>query len=256
MINTENAKKIYKEYANNYDISNHRIALKIAHTYRVSELSKKIATNIGENEENIEIATLIGLLHDIGRLEQLKRYDSFNDKKTINHSELGITILTENNNELLKRFCPNEQYYPMIIKAIRNHSKYEIDSDITGEELTQCRIIRDADKLDILNLFRYEKFETIYKVSDIKDSKISDKLYNEALKKRTIQGNGLIILTPMDKWIYALCFIFDINYKISFNILKEKNNVNILIDRVENEKNEEKLEKLRKILNQYVEERC
>lgn len=256
MIDIENAKKIYKEYSNNYDLTNPKITLKIAHTYRVSELSKKIATEIGENEENIEIATLIGLLHDIGRLEQLKRYNSFNDKSTINHAELGIEILTENESKLLKKFCENSKYYPIIIKAIENHNKYKIDSNIIGKELTQCKIIRDADKIDILSLYRYEKYETLYGVSEIADTEINDNLYNSLFKGIGIQGNEKIIITPMDKWIYALCFIFDINYKASFIILRKANYINALIDRVENKNNKEKLEKVREFLNKYIEDRC
>lgn len=60
----------------------------------------------------------------------------------------------------------------------------------------------------------------------------------------------------MDGWICALCLIFDLNYKLSFNILKKKDYINELIDKVEYKENQEKMEKTRKFLNNYIKERC
>ena len=45
-----------------------------------------------------------GLLHDIGRFEQLKRYQSFIDSQTIDHANLGVTILFDDN--LIEKIKP------------------------------------------------------------------------------------------------------------------------------------------------------
>ena len=45
MIDIENAKKVFKEYVQNYDLNNGKIALKVGHILRVSEISKKRRAN-------------------------------------------------------------------------------------------------------------------------------------------------------------------------------------------------------------------
>ena len=72
MIDINKAKSEFMEYVKNYDQDNPRIVLKISHSFRVMEQSKKIAESINLDEEQIELATLIGLLHDIARFEQMK----------------------------------------------------------------------------------------------------------------------------------------------------------------------------------------
>ena len=59
MIDTEHAKKVFLEYVKKYDAEDSKIALKIAHILRVMELSKKFAIELGWNEEDIAIATVI-----------------------------------------------------------------------------------------------------------------------------------------------------------------------------------------------------
>lgn len=41
MIDLKNAKRLFDEYVANYDKDNPKVALKIEHTYRVMEASKK-----------------------------------------------------------------------------------------------------------------------------------------------------------------------------------------------------------------------
>ena len=74
MIDLNRAKKAFKEFVKAYDINNGRIRVKIEHTYKVAENSKQIAKSLNLNEEEQKLAELIGLLHDIGRFEQIRIY--------------------------------------------------------------------------------------------------------------------------------------------------------------------------------------
>ena len=247
MINIEKAKEVFKKYVEKYDATNPRIALKIAHTYRVTEASKKIAEELKLSEEQINLAELIGLLHDIGRFEQLKRYDTFNDRESINHAEFGASLLEENN--FLKEFCEDEKYHSVILKAIRNHNKFKIDNDLEGEDLLQSKIIRDADKIDILNLMTFEKFETLFKKDEIINEKISEQVLKDFYNaKQTDRKN---VQTDMDNWVLDIGLIFDINFIPSFKILKEKDYINKMIDRTKTEE----MENVRKFANSYIEEK-
>ena len=88
------AKQQFEQYLNNYDRQDDKIRLKIVHTYGVAELSRRIAERMELTKEDKELAQLIGLLHDIGRFEQLKRFDSF-EPGVMDHAAFGVQILFE-----------------------------------------------------------------------------------------------------------------------------------------------------------------
>lgn len=246
-MDNKKAREVFKKYLEKYDISNPRIALKVSHIYRVADMSKMVAQELNLTEEQIELAELIGLLHDIGRFEQIRRYDTFQDKISVDHANLGVEILKENN--LLKDFCEEEKYNDIILTAIQNHNKFKIDSSLQGEELLQSKIIRDADKIDILNFLTFEKIETIYKRPDITDTVISDEMLEKFFEGKQVERSKQV--TDMDDWLSNITYIFDINFKPSFKILKEKDYINKIIDRTKTPQ----MEKVRVFANKYIAER-
>ena len=156
MIDLIKAKEEFKKFIGKYDFSNDKIMLKMKHTYRVEEYSKTIAESINLNEEDIKLAALIGLLHDIGRFEQVKTHDSFDDFLTIDHATLGVHILKQN--DYIAKYA-EKKYWNTIFNAVENHNKFYIQKDLNDYDLMHSKIIRDADKLDIFNVYieRLEK---------------------------------------------------------------------------------------------------
>ena len=124
MINIESAKVAFDDFVSKYDISDERIKLKYDHTYRVCEQSLKISESIGLDDENTNLSFLIALLHDIGRFEQARLYNTFNDSKSVDHAFLGCKLLFEDG--LIRKFVDDDSYDEIIRKAIYNHNKYEI----------------------------------------------------------------------------------------------------------------------------------
>ena len=59
------------------------------------DINTLFAQRLGLNQEQVNLATAIGLLHDIGRFEQVRLYHTFNDGKSVNHAEIGVKILFE-----------------------------------------------------------------------------------------------------------------------------------------------------------------
>ena len=108
MIDLEKAKSEFIKYTNNYDLNNSHIERKIHHSLRVMEVSKKIAENLNLTKEQIDLATLIGLLHDIARFEQRKRYGTYYDKKSIDHGDFAIELLEEN--DFIRTGCSPDMY--------------------------------------------------------------------------------------------------------------------------------------------------
>nr|MCR4902705.1 HD domain-containing protein [Butyrivibrio sp.] len=92
-INREQVKKIFADYTADYDINDVKVRLKVDHTYRVAELCDKIAQSLYLSKEDTDLAWLLGMLHDIGRFEQLRRYNTFIDAVSVNHAALSADIL-------------------------------------------------------------------------------------------------------------------------------------------------------------------
>ena len=69
-IDLKKAKNEFIKYTSKYDLTNKRQKGKQEHSLRVMEVSKKIAEKLNLSKEEIQLATLIGLLHDIARFEQ------------------------------------------------------------------------------------------------------------------------------------------------------------------------------------------
>lgn len=83
----------FNSYVARYDVSDERIALKVEHTYKVAELFDEIAQGEGLSPADVDLAWLCGLLHDIGRFEQLCQWGTFIDADSCSHAALGSVAI-------------------------------------------------------------------------------------------------------------------------------------------------------------------
>ena len=254
MIDIKKARIEYKQYVDKYTREgNPKILSKVRHMNRVADNSKIIAQSLNLDEEHIELAELIGLLHDIGRFEQLRIYDTYLDYKSIDHAKLGVKILFEDG--YIRKFVENQKYDNVIYKAIWNHNKYKIEDGLTDEEQMHCKIIRDADKLDIYNIIANEgiKNHTSFESEDYSKEKLSDEIYKDFVQNRVISYSKM--KTNIDHMVAWLGYAFDINYDKSFEIIKQEKYISKIVSVVDYKDNRtrEKMNELAKITNEYVE---
>lgn len=254
-MNLEIAKDKFKNYAQQFKVADNKVNIKITHTMGVVEVSGYIARNLNLSQEDIELAELIGLLHDIGRFEQAVRYDNYDDYDTIDHAELGVEILFKNG--FIREFIDTDKYDNIIKEAIRNHNKYEIEDGLDERELLFAKIIRDADKTDNFKVKQYQDFESLFKASEqeVQEEKITDDIWNVFLQEKTIISSQRV--TNMDKWLSYLAWVYDYNFAHSLQYLKEHDCINKVIDRLDykNEVTKERMECAREKVNRYINER-
>lgn len=258
MVDIEKAKIAFKDFLNEYeDKSDLGFELKIVHTYHVAENAKEIAEKLNLNKEDIELAELIGILHDIGRFEELKITKELNSVK-FDHAGHGSKMLFEKG--MIRKFIEDSQYDNIIKKAIENHSRLEIEKNSDERTLLHSKIIRDADKIDNYRVKKDEKIEAIFpkrvnKIEDMEESKLSDIVYNTILNKKCVDIHDRV--TPLDFWVCILAFAFDLNFAVSYKIIKENEYINVLIDRFEYKDKETKsrMENIRKIVNDFIDEK-
>lgn len=248
MIDLKQAEKDFAQYTSEFDLNDFMMKLKLRHSFRVEKYCIQIAESLEMSQHEIEIAALIGLFHDIGRFEQVEKYSSLNDFKTFDHAHVGVEILRQN--KFLNKYLDNENEIEMVLKAIENHNKYSIDKQINGIGLTFAKIIRDADKIDILDLGRYEDISKIYDIESIKNSTITKEILEDFYKEKIIDVKE--IRNGADRLVYSLGYIFDINYKESFKILKEKNVVDNLLKISEGSIEKEKFNQIQQYIKNYI----
>ena len=254
MIDIKKAKEEFKEYVKNYDIENPKIALKVAHIERVSIIAKNIAESLKLSKEDIKLAQLIGLLHDIGRFEQVKRYNTFVDAKSINHAKLGVDILFKEG--LIRKFIEDEKYDKIIEHAIINHNrdKKDIEKNLLERELLHAKILRDSDKTDIIYLLTIEDKKAIWESDNLEEEKISDEIYREFIEDNSIVYKNR--KTHLDLLVGHFSYVFDFNFDYGLKIVYENKYYDKIYNRFNfKEETEERFSNIRKIVNNYMKQR-
>ncbi len=230
-------RRAFGDYTAKYDTADPKIALKIRHTYRVAELSLRIARSLELPAEDCDLAWLIGILHDIGRFEQVRRYHTFIDADSVNHAHLSADILFEDG--LIGQFVDRGRaaaagqdmpvLFDLIEKAVRLHNILNLPDTLAERELLFCQLIRDADKVDILRIMCETPFEDIYDVTwdEFLNSPISDAVFEDIMAGRTVDRAN--VRTVMDRRISHLAFVNGLVYPESRKLVAEQGTLEKLI---------------------------
>lgn len=242
-MDIEKAIKEFDNYVNNFDINNSRVKYKYYHSKRVSVICGDIAKSLNLSDEEIMVAKILGLLHDIGRFNQVKKHDSFLDSKTLDHGEEGVRILKTNN--YIRKYLAINNYDDIIYTAINNHNKKFISKVNDEKALLFSKIIRDADKIDIL-----------YAVSSL-DYITLDNKYSEEVIQLVKKGEQIDIYKvkyKTDDIAFKLGFVNDINFLPSLKMIKEKGYVDKIMSKliIKDDKIKEVLEDISTGINRAI----
>lgn len=251
MMDLQHAKKEFEHYLDGYDRTDDKVCLKIVHTFGVTEYSRQIAERLMLSAEDTELAQLIGLLHDIGRFEQLKRFDSF-EPTTMDHAAFGVRILFEEGK--IRDFVKTDTWDDIIRTAIAKHSDFRLEGIEDSRTLMHARIIRDADKLDNCRVKLEDTIETILGISaeEVGKTSVSPRVMEQFRRKESILSSTR--RTAMDYWLSYLAYFFDINYKVSWDIIREHDYVTRLIGRIPYSapKARVQMDEVRRSLHEYM----
>lgn len=255
MIDNTKAKKAFKEYVKNYDIENPKIKLKIAHIERTSEVARKMAESLELQKEDIELAELIGLLHDIGRFEQVRKYNTFVDHLSENHAKIGVDILFKDG--LIRNFIEDDTYDKIIELAIINHNKDKnmLPTNLSPKEELHVKLIRDSDKVDIIYILTFDDQKTLWDSDNLNKEIFSDEIYNEFIKDHNIIYKNR--KTNADKLISQFAFAFDFNFDYGLKYIDENKYYDKLYNRFnfEDEKTRKRFEEIYNLTEKYIKER-
>ena len=166
--------RLYDAYVDTYREADGKLPvmmqLKRAHTGFVVKNAELIADGEGFTPEEREVAVAAALLHDTGRYEQLKRYNTFQDSKSVDHAVFSHDIVVEKGwlekvlNQVEGGRLKVEQWKDAILKAVLYHNRRDLPKEIDRPSSNlqpsasnlllsvASHTVRDADKLDIFRV--------------------------------------------------------------------------------------------------------
>lgn len=287
-IDRKRAQRAFEYYVKKYNTEDEKVRLKIEHTYRVSELCEKIARSLGLPEKDVDVAWLIGLLHDVGRFEQLQNFGTFNDGESIDHAVYGAKILFDEGkirdyvdagwdacaagdaivygnasaeedvgaerDGLLHRCGAADK---LIWTAVNYHNAYRIPKGLDTRTEQFCHIIRDADKIDILKVNIEYPLEEIYNVTseELRNGKITEAVMQAFEEEHAVLRS--LKRTAVDNVVGHISLVYELVYPVSLQIVEEQGYLTRIMNfRTENPETEKQFVRIREKMNGYMKRRA
>lgn len=204
--------------------------LKKEHIVRVVQYAEMLAESIGCDENFMDSARLAALLHGVGRFEQFQQYHTFNDDQSENHAAIALRVIAENH---WLEGIPNDMSMS-VLKAVEYHNKLSVPKNETPEVIFLSNLLRDADKLDILdqavkefslqNKFRNNAFSYDLKQSPVVSKAIAKSFAAEKLPSKSDMK------TVTDFKLIQMAFVYDMHFKLSFSLINKKGILKQLFD--------------------------
>ena len=209
--------------------------LKVEHTYRVADLCERIAVSEQMSVPEQELAWLLGMLHDVGRFEQLRRFHTFADAQSVDHAALGADLLFRDN--LIRDYVNQTEEDTLIETAVRWHSAYRLPEKLDKRTEKFANILRDADKIDILKVNVDFPLEEIYNTT-------TEKLRHEEISEEVLQSFyehhavlRALKKTSVDNVAGHCSLVFELVFPESLRIVREQDFIwKLLAHKTENEK--------------------
>ena len=242
------AEKAFLAYTEPYLAYGEKIRLKIDHTLRVRDLCEEIAESLGLDAQDRELASFCGLMHDIGRFEQWKRYGTYTDSRSVDHGDLGADLL-----EAGEVSCFSCDEPETVIKTVRYHNKFELPQTLSERERLFAGIVRDADKIDILYLSSAGELTVRTHGSAISPGVMGSLKEYRPIRKEEVR-------TKADSIAVRLAFPFDMNTGKALEILRGKGYlhgmISVQLEEAESGELKDQLMELEGLLRQYLEDRA
>jgi hypothetical protein len=220
---------------------NTNINLKEEHTEKVVAEAIFLANTLDWSENKIILAGLIAWFHDLARFEQFSRYKTFKDSDSRDHGDWGVELFEELN--LLPGLIGEDRR--ILLSAIRYHNKKSIPERLTGREQNHCRLIRDADKIDIYRVVT--EFDVSFTgVENCENNTNSSSPYIGLLIDnllKGIQSDNTHLKSRDELTLLQLGWIYDLNYTESLRIINTRGYLNLLVQKLPEGPDRNRIEK-------------
>ena len=124
--------------------------LKREHTAHVVDNARAIASGEGFDAETSRACDAAALLHDTGRYEQLRRFNTFRDSDSVDHAVFSHDIVVE------KGWLDGDPLRDAILTAVLVHNRRDVPDGLDPITEAAVHTVRDADKLDIFRVLEHQ----------------------------------------------------------------------------------------------------
>jgi putative nucleotidyltransferase with HDIG domain len=225
-------KKWFFDYVRTFECKDKEIQsgirLKKKHSIRVVNEIRHIGRQLNLSERDVRLAEVVAILHDVGRFEQYQRYRTFADPLSLNHAQLGARTVQESG--VIRRWPDSLQ--EVVVYAISHHSLAELPSNGARAHVFFSRLLRDADKLDILKLVtRYflparDRTKRSFEAGLPDTPGVSEQVQDDLTQERVVDVEHVRNLN--DQILFRLGWIYDINFHPTLRRIREKRYVEMI----------------------------
>jgi HD superfamily phosphohydrolase YqeK len=242
-----------KTFRSEDPVTQQNMDMKEHHTRRVGAEIIEIGKSLDLNREDLHLAEVIALLHDVGRFVQYARYGTFLDLRSEDHAQLGIEVLLENS--VLKGIDHSTR--ELILCAIAYHNRAALPGGETERCLFFTKLLRDADKLDIWRVVTdyYSKrngpHNEVIELGLPDTPEISDEVCKELMAGRSVKVDSLKTLN--DFKLLQMGWVYDVNFPRTFQLIRERGYLEMIRDALPRS---EKILRVYSRVQSYLEENC
>ncbi len=197
------------------------LILKEEHSGRVCDNAIITGRALELDENGMRIAGTIGLLHDVGRFIQYERHNTFDDSISEDHAVLSLSVISKH--KVLSGIPGDEKR--TILKSIFYHNAATLPQ-MDERYLFFAKLIRDADKLDILKVFadyyssRPKTLNAAIEMGLPDAPGYSEDIISALFEQRAALKKD--VKTLNDFKLLQLSWAFDLNFFYSFRLLKSR----------------------------------
>ena len=203
------------------------------HSLSVSENARKIAESlINLSDDEIMFSCILGLFHDVGKTLQGR-----------DHAGDSVALLFDKYQ--FNNYLKTDRYIEIMKDAIYYHNKLELPDYLDDDIKLFSKILRDADKLDIYNNSLNDDYHIV--------EYPSKEVYDVFVNYKCIDINNC--KNDTDKLLMLFSFVFDINYKYSFTVIKDNEYYNKIYNKlgITDSNLNQFIGKIIEVLNKYIE---
>ncbi|MBN1380593.1 MAG: HD domain-containing protein [Deltaproteobacteria bacterium] len=190
------------------------LELKLFHSQRVAENARTIARTLGLPKEEQSLAEGAGLVHDVGRFPQFVEFESFRDADTVDHGAYGRKVLEAEN--ISRHLSDVDGAALLCAVEFHNHRTSDIPPGLSPKERRLLNVLRDADKLDVMDLVLrsvaadgFRELPTMLPQISLNRC-ISPSVLKEAMETKTVSSGNLATLG--DYLVMLAVWFYDLNF--------------------------------------------
>ncbi|MBN1759960.1 MAG: HD domain-containing protein [Chitinispirillaceae bacterium] len=229
----DSVKTWYNDYTRSYRSGDPHLEdavnLKYDHTMRVVKETSDLCASLRLSTDATALAEIAALLHDVARFEQFRIFGTFADKKSVNHADFAMMIISRN--RLTDGLCSEDA--DTVITAIKYHNAIAVPEWINERQKLFCRLLRDADKLDIYKIVLDHyvnpdpgRSETV-EVGIPEGVDVSPEVCALIMAGETVPFD--LIRSINDFKLIQLGWVFDLNFPHSFKCVKHRGYISSIV---------------------------